>query len=407
MSTAVFLDRVSKKFVLHRERPQSFQELTINLFRRGNGSHEHFWALRDVSFAVEQGETVGLIGPNGAGKSTVLKLISRIIEPTSGRIEAKGRIGALLELGAGFHHDLTGRENVYLNGSILGLKRHEIGQHLESIVEFAELSRFIDIPIRNYSSGMLMRLGFAVATSFQPDILLIDEILAVGDQAFQAKCLQRIAQMREQGVTIVFVSHSLDMVRRLSHQVIWLEEGQVKTIGPVAEVVVDYLSHVWKGTNIQLLDDGDVTGRGRRWGSGEAIITSVEFRDETGRVRRVFQTGDVFVARIRYRAHQPVHRPAFGVAIYREDGAHVTGPNTVQSGYEIEVIDSEGTVDYVIESLPLLPGRYEFTAAIYDYHSVHPYDHQHRACTFEVQAGAIAEKEGLVYIPCRWEHHHD
>jgi len=407
MSTAVLLDRVSKKFILHRERPRSFQELTVNLFRRGSGSREPFWALQDVSFTVQRGETMGFIGPNGAGKSTVLKLISRIIEPTSGRIEANGRVGALLELGAGFHHDLTGRENVYLNGSILGLKRHEIGQHLESIVEFAELSRFIDIPIRNYSSGMLMRLGFAVATSFRPDILLIDEILAVGDQAFQAKCLQRIAQMREQGVTIVFVSHSLDMVRRLSHQAIWLEEGQVKTIGPVAEVVVDYLSHVWKGTNIQLLDDGDVAGRGRRWGSGEAIITSVEFRDETGRVRRVFQTGDVFVARIRYRAREPVHRPAFGVAIYREDGTHVTGPNTVQSGCEIDVIDGEGTVDYVIESLPLLPGRYEFTAAIYDYHSVHPYDHQHRGFTFEVQAGVVAEKEGVVQIPCRWEHHHD
>jgi lipopolysaccharide transport system ATP-binding protein len=407
MSTAVLLDRVSKRFTLHHERPRSFQELAVNLFRRGSGSREQFWALQDVSFTVQRGETMGFVGPNGAGKSTVLKLISRIIEPTSGRIEANGRVGALLELGAGFHPDLTGRENVYLNGSILGLKRHEIGQRLESIVEFTELSRFIDIPIRNYSSGMLMRLGFAVATSFQPDILLIDEVLAVGDQAFQAKCLQRIAQMREQAITIVFVSHSLDMVRRLCHQAIWLDEGQVKTIGPVAEVVVDYLSHVWKGTNIQLLDDGDVAGRGRRWGSGEAIITSVEFRDETGCVRRVFQTGDVFVARIRYRALQSVHRPAFGVAIYQEDGTHVTGPNTVQSGYEIDVIDGEGTVDYVIESLPLLPGRYEFTAAIYDTHSVHPYDHQHRAYTFEVQVGAIAEKEGVVQIPCRWEHHHD
>jgi len=405
VNATIRFENVSKKFILHHERPRSFQELAVSLFRRDSGSREQFWALQDVSLAVERGETVGLIGPNGAGKSTVLKLISRLIEPTSGRIKVNGRVGALLELGAGFHPDLTGRENIYLNGSILGLNRREIGQRLEPIIQFAELERFIDVPVRNYSSGMLMRLGFAVATSLQPDILLIDEVLAVGDQAFQAKCLQRIAQMREQGVTILFVSHSLETVRRLCHRTIWLDEGRVQAIGPVAEVTVDYLSRVWKDTNIRLMAEGDATGRGRRWGSGEAIVTNVEFRDGTERVRRVFQTGDTFVARVHYRARQPVHRPAFGVAIYREDGAHINGPNTVQSGHEIDVIDGEGTVDYVIESLPLLPGRYEFTAAIYDYHSVHPYDHRHRAYTFEVQAGTISEKEGLVHIPCRWEHH--
>jgi lipopolysaccharide transport system ATP-binding protein len=263
------------------------------------------------------------------------------------------------------------------------------------------------MPVRNYSSGMLMRLGFAVATSFHPDVLLIDEVLAVGDQAFQAKCLQHIAQMREQGVTILFVSHGLDMVRRLCHRAVWLDEGQVQAIGPADEVVISYLSQVWKDTNIRLLAEGDATGRGSRWGSGEAVITKVEFLDEIGHVQRVFQSGSTFVARIHYRTNQPVRMPTFGIAIYREDGTHVNGPNTVQSGYEISVIDGDGTVDYVIESLPLLPGFYEFTAAIYDYHSVHPYDHQHRAHTFEVQPGSIIEKEGLVYIPCRWEHRCD
>jgi len=407
VKTTIQFDHVSKQFILHRERARSFQELAVSLFRRNNDSREEFWALRDVSFAVKQGETVGLIGPNGAGKSTGLKLISRIIEPTSGQIKVNGRVGALLELGAGFHPDLTGRENVYLNGSILGLSRREISQRLESIVEFAELSRFIDMPVRNYSSGMLMRLGFAVATSFRPDILLIDEVLAVGDQSFQAKCLQRIVQMRGQGVTIFFVSHSLEMVRRLCRRAIWLDEGQVQAMGPTDEVVVDYLSRVWKGTNIRPLAEGDAAGRGRRWGSGEAVITRVEFRDGTERPRRIFRTGDTFVARIHYRTHQSVHSPAFGVAIYREDGSHVNGPNTVQSGYEIDVIDGEGTVDYVIDSLPLLSGNYEFTAAIYDYHSVHPYDHQHRAYSFEVQVGTVVEKEGLVHIPCRWEHRRD
>ncbi len=404
MKTTIRFEQISKQFILHHEQTRSLQELAISLFRRNDSSRERFWALRDVSFAVEHGETVGLIGPNGAGKSTVLKLISRIIEPSSGRIKVDGRVGALLELGAGFHPDLTGRENIFLNGSILGLNRREISQRLESIVEFAELSRFIDMPVRNYSSGMLMRLGFAVATSFQPDILLIDEVLAVGDQAFQAKCLQRIAQIRERGITILFVSHSLDMVRRLCDRAIWLDEGQVQAVGPVDEVVVSYLSQVGRDTNIRLLAEGDGAGRGRRWGSGEAIITNVEFQDGSGHAHRVFQTGDTFVARVHYRAQQPVYRPTFGVAIYREDGTHINGPNTVRSGYEIDMIDGEGTVDYVIESLPLLPGRYEFTAAIYDYHSIHSYDHQHRAYTFEVQAGTMLEKEGLVHIPCRWEH---
>jgi len=407
VGTTIRFDQVSKRFILHHERARSFQELAISLFRHNDSSREEFWALRDVSFCVEQGETVGLIGPNGSGKSTALKLVSHIIEPTSGEVKAEGRVGALLKLGAGFHPDLTGRENIYLNGSILGMSRRGIARRLDSIIEFAELPRFVDMPVRNYSSGMVVRLGFAVATSFQPDILLIDEVLAVGDQSFQAKCLQRIAQMREQGVTILFVSHSLDTVRRLCNRVVWLDEGYVQAVGPADQVVIEYLGRVWKDTNIRLLAEGDATGRGRRWGSREAIITKVDFLDGAYRPSRAFQTGDALVARIYYRAHQLVRRPAFGVAIYREDGAHVTGPNTVQSGCDIDVIDGEGVVDYVIESLPLLPGRYEFTAAIYDCNSVHPYDHQHRAYVFEVQPGAVAEKEGLVYIPCRWEHHCD
>jgi lipopolysaccharide transport system ATP-binding protein len=404
-NTRVVLDHVSKRFILHHERARSFCDLAVNLFQRNGSSREEFWALQDVSFSVKQGETVGIIGPNGSGKSTALKLISRIIEPTSGEVEVNGRVGALLELGAGFHPDLTGRENVYLNGSILGISRRGIDHRFDSIVEFAELSRFIDMPVRNYSSGMMIRLGFAVATSFQPDILLVDEVLAVGDESFQAKCLQRVAQMRERGVTILFVSHGLDSVRRLCNRVVWLDEGRVQAVGPADQVIVKYLGQVWKGTNIRLLSEGDAATRGRRWGSGEALITGVEFRDGTGHPCRVFQTGDTLVARIHYQARVPVRKPAFGVAIYREDNSHINGPNTVQSGFEIDVLDGEGTVDYVIPSLPLLPGRYEFTAAIYDYQSVHPYDHQHRAYTFEVQAGELAAEEGLVHIPCRWMHH--
>lgn len=407
VESAIRFSHVSKKFILQRGRAQSFQELALRLVHRGDDPRKEFWALRDVTFSVPRGETMGLIGPNGAGKSSVLKLVSRIIEPTSGQVEADGRVGALLELGAGFHPDLTGRENVFLNGSILGMNRRDISRRLDSIVEFAELARFIDVPVRNYSSGMLMRLGFAVATSFQPDVLLIDEVLAVGDQSFQIKCLRRIAQLQDQAVTILFVSHDLDTVRRLCDRVMWLGDGELRAIGKPDEVIVSYLSGVWEDGEVCLLTEGDPSGRGRRWGSREAVITKVEFLDADGRPCRVFRTGDPFAARMHYRTHVPVDRPAFGVAIYREDGVHVNGPNTTQLGYEIEVIDGEGAVDWVVDSLPLLPGRYEFTAAIYDHHSIHPYDHQHRMHTFEVQAGPMVEREGLVHIPCRWGHRRD
>jgi len=376
----------------------------VGLFRRNNRSREEFWALRDVSFTVEQGETVGIIGPNGAGKSTLLKLAARVIEPTSGRITVRGRVGALLELGAGFHPDLTGRENIYLNGSILGLSRAEIHRRLDDIIGFAELERFIDVPVKHYSSGMYVRLGFSVAVHTDPEILLVDEVLAVGDQVFQFKCLQRIAEMQKSGVSILFVSHNLETVQRLCGRAIWLENGQVRSLGPSSQVIEEYLSRT-VSRDIKIFAEGDNHGRGRRWGSGEAIITKVEFCKGNGQVCQVFKFGETFIARIYYRAFKPILKPAFGVAIYREDGLEISGPNTADSGFVIEVIEGEGVVEYIVEKLPLPPGRYEFTAAIYDFHSVHPYDHQHRAYTFEVQPGLIPFRGGLVSIPCRWEHY--
>lgn len=398
------LERVSRRFELRHERVRSFQELALHPLRPNGRSREEFWALRDVSFEVDGGETVALVGPNGAGKSTVLKLVARILEPTSGLVRVDGRVSALLELGAGFHPELTGRENVYLSGAVLGMRRRDIARRLDAIVAFSELARFIDTPLRHYSSGMQVRLGFAVATSFRPEVLLVDEILAVGDQGYQAKCLRRIGQMQNEGVTILFVSHSMDHVLHLSQRAIWLDNGRIRRTGRADEVVIDYLSQGWQTEGIRLVDAGDAGGRGRRWGSGEAGITKVEFLDAAERPTEAFRTGLPFVARIHYRAHVAIPAPAFGVAIYRSDGTHVTGPNSALSGHPIETIEGEGSMDYRIEALPLLPGRYEFTAAIYDQHSVHPYDHQHRAYTFEVWPGSILEKEGIVHIPCRWEH---
>jgi len=398
---AIQFHRVSKKFVVHHERPRSFQEMVVNLFRRGR--REELWALRDVSFSVERGEALGIIGPNGSGKSTALKLISRILEPTSGEIRVNGRVSALLELGAGFHPDLTGRENIFLNGSLLGLSRREMEAQFARIVEFAELERFIDTPIKHYSTGMTMRLGFAVAIHVQPDILLVDEVLAVGDQSFQARCLDKISELRSQGVTIVFVSHNLEAVQGLCDRALWLQDGEIRAHGSTEQVIDRYLEWVTAREEAHLAaHHGE--GVGERWGSGEVEIIDVRFLDREGRERHVFRTGEPMIACIRYVAHQRIRRPVFGVAIHRSDGVHVNGPNTKFAGYPIDAIEGEGEIRYIIESLPLLEGTYQFSATCYDYDCVHPYDHHHRMYTFRVQRGEVREEFGMFYIPSRWEH---
>lgn len=402
MQSVIQFDQVFKRFHLERARARSFQELLHTVIKGSRPqSQEDFWALRNVSFGIAPGETVGFIGANGAGKSSILKLIARILEPTSGRVQVNGRVSALLELGAGFHPDLTGRENVFLNGAILGLERADIRRRLDDIIAFAELERFIDVPVRNYSSGMLVRLGFSVATAFRPDILLIDEVLAVGDQAFQGRCLQRITQIQKEGATIVLVSHDLSTTRKLCKRALWLDEGEIKADAITDEAVAIYLEHLWQKNG-----DGKAVavGEGRRWGSGEVLIEKVEFLNVLEEPPANFHTGEVFIARMWYTAFEKIIHPSFGVAIYRDDGAHITGPNTAIMHYDIPHIEGSGYVDYVIEHLPLLPGNYEFSATVYDYHSIHPFDHRHRQFYFRVASGKSGQKEGVVAIPCRWNH---
>ena len=398
-------ERVSKRFTLHHERAFSFQELAMNLLRgRGRNPGEEFWALRDIDFEVQQGEIVGIIGVNGSGKSTLLKLIAHIIERTSGRIIVSGRVAALLELGAGFHPDLTGQENIYLNGSILGLTRREIDDRFQDIVSFAELERFIDIPVKHYSSGMYVRLGFAIAAHVEPDILLIDETLAVGDRSFQRKCLERIYELKRRGITILFVSHDLEAVRQLCNRAIWLDEGVMRAEGSTQRVIGHYLDYDVALEETRSRQEDKERLRKNRWGSGEIEVLAVNFLDAQGNERRVFETGEKMIARISYCAHRRVEKPVFGVAIHRHDGLHINGPNTKLSGYDIDYIEGEGEIDYIIETLPLLEGRYEFTVAIYDDSCLHPYDHQERAYGFVVRQGDVQERYGALYIPCQWEH---
>ncbi|MBU0495897.1 MAG: ABC transporter ATP-binding protein [Chloroflexi bacterium] len=405
MEPVIRLDQVSKRFILHAGGPRSFQDTFVGLFRGRRYRAQDFWALRDVSFEVQAGEALGFIGANGSGKSTVLKLVSRILVPTTGQVHIHGQVSSLLELGAGFHPDLTGRENIYLNGSVLGLTRRQINERLGDIIDFAELGPFIDAPVKHYSSGMYMRLGFAVAVHVDPNILLVDEVLAVGDQRFQFKCYDRIANLRAQGVTILFVSHDLEHVRRLCGRAVWLEGGQVHAQGDTGHVIAQYLDQVMAQEEERLFQQGAQEMDEHRWGQGQVRITGVRFYDRAGQERHVFDAGEWMQARIQYTASGQVERPVFGVAIHRTDGLHVNGPNTKLSHYDIPAIQGEGEVHCTFEMLPLLEGSYRLSAAVYDETCTRPYDHLDGVFPFRVRAGdLVPDRYGAFYIPCQWEH---
>jgi lipopolysaccharide transport system ATP-binding protein len=420
--TAIRFDDVSKKFTLHRDRPRSFQELFLNILRRERSfGRENYWALRDVSFEINKGKVIGIIGANGAGKSTVLKLMSRIIEPTSGEMEIHGQVGALLELGTGFHPDLTGRENIYLNGSILGFSRAKMDRILDQILDFSEMGRFIDVPVKHYSSGMYMRLGFSIAIHVRPEILLVDEVLAVGDRAFQFRCLDKINELRRQGITIVMVSHSLDLVRAMCDRAIWLDKGKIQAQGDVGRVLEKYIDKViaqdekkMVEAERQKMEAAEEEPQGKkaeeeeapwRWGSHKVEIVSVQILDGAGREQRTFQTGATLQVRIHYMAHEPIPTPKFGLALYHSSGFQISGPNSVVGKCPIPEIDGPGFVDYIIDDLPLLPGTYLITAAIHDLAGVHTYDHIHQRFTFRVRSDGVGEAFGSFRIPAHWQWH--
>lgn len=412
LATAIRFERVTKRFRLDHERPRSFQEAFVGAFRRDTSPVETLTALDEVSFELPHGDTLALVGPNGTGKSTILKLVARILEPNSGRVLVDGRVAALLELGTGFHPDLTGRENVFLNGSLMGLSRQEMAGRLPRIADFAELGSFLDVPVKHYSSGMYMRLGFATAIHVDADILLIDEVLAVGDQAFQNKCRERIAALRKGGMTILFVSHSAQAVRELCNRALWLEKGEILAYGDTEEVLEAYHRSVVEheearyaaehargtaseGAAEAIEEDPD------RYGSGEVEILGVELLDAQGRPHHILRTGEPATVRLRYLAHERVERPVFGLAIHRDDGLHVTGPNTRDAGLDIPAVEGPGRVEWRIERLALMEGRYELSAACYDETLSHPYDHHHRRFPLNIRGGA-GEAFGLVRLPATW-----
>jgi lipopolysaccharide transport system ATP-binding protein len=406
LTPAVRFDKVSKKFNLDIARPRSFQEVFVQ--RRLRAEADAFWAIQDMSFTIEPGEHVGLVGTNGSGKSTLLKLMSRVLEPTSGTIEMRGRVAGLLELGTGFHPDLTGRENIFLNASILGLPRAEIRRRLDDIIEFADIGPFIDVQVRNYSSGMVVRLGFAITTALAPDVLLIDEVLAVGDADFQRKCISRLEDLQTQGVTLVFVSHGMAQVQQLCQRAIWISHGRIVADGEVESVAGRYMDSTAPASTKrhapQVVAPTTQTKQTNRWGTYQAEITRVELQNAAGECPPYFKTGDFLRLRLHYQAHTRIEQPTFGLAFYRHDGMHVNGPNSVSEGYHIEAIEGRGYTDYLIDRLPLNPGTYELTVAIYDRNSKLAYDHQHRAFPLEVRGIGLWSEAGVVHIPASWQH---
>lgn len=399
---AIRLHQVSKRFAFTPDAPQSVLETVISVFSRRRHTSQDLWAVRDVTFDIMPGQCVGIIGRNGSGKSTLLKLIARIVQPTSGEISVRGRVSALLELGAGFHPDLTGRENIFLNASVLGLNRQETEELYDEIVAFSELDEFINMPVKHYSSGMYMRLGFSVAIHVRPDILIVDEILAVGDQTFQAKCLDRITEMKRSGTTILFISHELSNVAHLCSDVVWLDHGTVRMAGPTDRVLASYRDHLFKRVGEQLTTENELGGF-RRWGTRQIELTGVRVLNDRDEETTIYRTGEAITIEMEYIAHEPIEEPEFGLAIHSHDGVHITGPNTRTGGLELGIVEGAGTIRYTIHRLPLLPGRYQLTAAVHD--SVEPvaYDYHEEAYSFRVVEGGTAEQEGFLALDASWD----
>jgi ABC-2 type transport system ATP-binding protein len=393
---AVEAHEVSKRFRLYHERNQSLKAA----FMRGRrAKFDEFWALQDVSVQVPEGKTYGLIGHNGSGKSTLLKCLAGILVPDRGRTATRGKVSALLELGAGFHPELSGRDNVYLNGSILGMSKKQIDAQFDSIVDFAGLEQFIDTPVKNYSSGMYVRLGFSVAINVDPDILMVDEVLAVGDESFQRKCMDKFKQFRDEGRTVVVVSHALGTMRTMCDELAWLDHGQLLATGKPSDLVDDYTAASHEEGEPAAEEE---IGSGPRWGSGEIRVDRVEMLDGDEKPITRVRTGDAVTFRMHYRAPQRIERPVFGFGLHTADGQHVTGPNTRDVEMVPDAVHGEGYVDFAVPRLMLLPGAFDVTVSAFDYACLHPYDFRTRALRFDVEAGSPHELYGVVSLGGRW-----
>src|SRR5579864_3212165 len=416
MTAAIELLNVSK--IYRRYSGRQFATLKSALLQRSIlrdlQPSETFPALTDVTFSVPKGSTFGLIGRNGSGKSTALKLVAGITKPTSGTVRVVGRVSALIELGAGFHPEISGRENVFINGIMLGLTKREVRERFDEIVDFAELREFIDAPVKTYSSGMYMRLGFAVAIHVNPDVLLVDEVLAVGDEGFTHKCLDKFAEFRRRGKTILLVTHSLNLVERFCDEALWLDAGRVQTHGDPKRVVGAYLTAI-EDSEEQLMAEttaralaeqerpgGDAAqnqpserpadptsdmfqATEGRWGSREIEITEVTLLDAHGQPSHLFHTGGPMAIRVRVRAAQPTEDCVFGIGLFNADGICCYGTNTFIEEMQPASIAGAGEATFTIEALDLVDGTYKLDVAVHK-RDGYPYDYHRLLYTFRVKS---------------------
>lgn len=388
---ALRVDSVSKTFKVHQERASSLKQFIAT---GGRNRYEEFHALRDVSLEVGVGEAVGIIGHNGSGKSTLLKCMAKILTPNSGSIVINKRMAALLELGAGFHPELSGRDNVFLNAAILGMDRKEIERRFDEIVKFSGLEQFIDAPVKTYSSGMYVRLAFAVAINVDPELLLIDEILAVGDVTFQQKCMEKFVQFRDDGRTLVLVTHDTSSVRHFCDRAIWLDSGQIRAQGRPADVIDEY-------TEFMLGSEEAADGSARR-GDGKIQVTKVDIIADGIRVDRI-RTGDDVTFRLHFDATEPIPNPVFGITLASLDGVGVTAPTSRDADAVPMEISGIGYVDIAVGSIPLLPGPYVIHTEVTGWGLKHIYDHLQNARSFDVMAGDSAETTAFVTMRPTWE----
>ena len=409
MPHSITVERVSKQYRLGEVDSDLLYERLIDwlkhpLHRHGTRKREAIWALKDVCLEVEQGEVLGIIGRNGAGKSTLLKVLSRITYPTSGSMKVNGRIAALLEVGTGFHGDLTGRENVFLNGSILGMTRKEITAKLDAIVSFAGVESFLDTPVKRYSSGMFLRLGFAVAAHLEPDVLVVDEVLAVGDAAFQKKCLNAMDEMRSGGRTVVFVSHNVAAVENLCSRAVWIDNGEVRLDGRPRDVIEAYMATNAEASRLA----ADLSRIQNRRGNGDARFTKLEFLNADAEPLKYLSSGDRVILRLHYEAVTHISRPDFEIGIYTDLGMLLTKFSTFTDYQITSISPGQGHLDLVIDCFSFLPGRYYLSLWLKIQGPTY-FDVLEHCLQFDVESSdfygsgkGISRYFGLVFLPCQW-----
>ncbi|MEA2717969.1 MAG: type transport system ATP-binding protein [Actinomycetota bacterium] len=393
---AIVCHDVWKSYRLYHQRSHTLKEKVLSRRNR----FEEFWAVKGVNLEVRAGTTLGIIGANGSGKSTLLKTMAGILSPTKGSVESVGTISPLLELGTGFHPDLTGKENLFLGGSLLGQTRRDIESRYDDIVAFAGIEPFMDTPVKNYSSGMYARLAFALAINVDPDTLIVDEVLAVGDESFQMRCQDRIAQLRREGRTIVLVSHSLATIRSLCQEAAWIDGGVLRVVGNTHHVTNAYLRHVHGAA------PGDqAPAEGQRYGIGGAEITDVRIFSDDGAETGAVRTGERMTIRLSYRAAEALESGCVGVAVYRAvDGVYVFGQNSAEGGMFVPLDPELRNVELTIPDLPLLRGRYLVTVSLHDHSIRKIYDVHDRVHSFTVVDNpAMPVHAGLVHIPSQWK----